>query len=172
MVIKEELLKGIEKLSPKERLKRLREIEEQIKLEERITEEIIIQEKEIVREKTESDESISEEEKKIKQGKKDKELEQVVKQEKIQEQEEMNAQIEYHSKLMSEADNVLDQLQGMNSKQRNLYQTEAKDLYDGLTAAEVYASSSPGMMDDIKREKERIKRIFGEVDKWWEESYH
>lgn len=168
MVIKEELLKGIEKLSPKERLKRLKEIEEQIKLEERITEEIIVKEKETVREKTEADEMLEDERRKKKWAKKEKELEQVVEAEKVQKQEEELAQVQYHAKLITDADQKLNQFQGMGEKQRNLYQDQAKDIYDDLSQA--YAGAETWMKDDIRREKERIKKMFGEVDKWWEDT--
>ena len=166
MVIKDDLLKGIEKLSPEDRLKRLKEIEERIKLEERITEEIIVKEREETREKQETDERTEREERDKRQKQRKKELEEVVEQEKIVEQEQESVkQVEYHARLVTEVDQTLNKMEYMNQEQLSTYQSQAQDMYDKLNQA--YSTAVGWMKDDIRSEKERLKKL-GQELKWWE----
>tara|TARA_Y100000034_G_C6863755_1_gene393417 strand:+ start:52 stop:555 length:504 start_codon:yes stop_codon:yes gene_type:complete len=161
MVIKEELLKGIEKLSPEDRLKRLKQIEEEIKLEEKITEGMIVKEKQELREKTEADEKKTLDDKKKKDELKEKELEDVVNQEKIKKQQQELQQVQYHAKLITEVDQSMNKFNNMNSEQLSESRSQMKDMYDSLTQA--YDSSQGWIRDDIRHAKEELK-------KWWEKA--
>ncbi len=184
MVIKKDILKDINKLSPEERLKRLKQLEEEIKKEEKITEGIIVKEREVLKEKQITDERLVQNRRKRTKEKKDKEsktitsksesikviepkvtvLEDVVEQEKISQQQEINMEeVQYHAKFITEVDQALDRMEYMSKEKLDQYSTQARDIYDKLNDA--YEHAVGWMRDDIKAEKERMKNMF----KWWKD---
>lgn len=187
MVIKEKLLKNLGKLPPEERLKKLKELEEQIKIEEKITEETIIKEKEVIQEKQETDarlekeqekarkkqqeelekEEIHEKHKGRKQQEELQELDELIAKEKIS-AEFANVQVEYHARLLTETDHALEKWQDMNSEQLSKYQSQAKNMYEKLN--EAYKTAVDWIKDDIVAAKERMKQTLGINEEWWQKA--